>query len=249
MFHFGIGGLFATPFGSFASANPTPMQFGTIQDASIDIQGTLKELYGRNAFPDDARRAQVKITGKAKYARIHAKMFNDLFFGQMSTRVATGQSIAIVDEAGVVTTNTVTVSQSALFSEDLGVIYASDGTRLTKVASGPTAGQYSVSSGVYTFAAGDNGKTVAISYTYTAASGGYTYTVKNQAMGLEPSFILNLAEKDPTTGNVMKLKLFACKASKLSLAVKNDDYVIPDMDFTAFADSGGNVMKFDMSEE
>lgn len=250
MYHFSIGGLFATPIGSFAATNPTPTQFGTVQDASFDIQGTIKELYGRNAFPDDAKRAQIKITGKVKAARIHAKLFNDLFFGSGSTR-STTHSIAQIDEAGTIpaTPYTITVTNSATFSEDLGVVRVSDGYRMVKVSSGPITGQYSVSAGVYTFAAADTTLAMLISYTYTSTTGGISYLVTNQAMGREPSFIMQLAEKNATTSEVMKVKLYACKASKLSMPVKNDDFVIPDLDFTAFADASGNVMKFDMTEE
>jgi len=62
-----------------------------------------------------------------------------------------------------------TVSVANAFAVDLGVTYASSGASLTKVASNPALGQYSVSSaGVYTFAAADAGAAVKISYRYAA---------------------------------------------------------------------------------
>lgn len=59
------------------------------------------------------------------------------------------------------------LSSLGTFSSDIGVTKASDGTVFTKVASGPTAGQYSVdASGIYTFAAADANLAVLLSYAY-----------------------------------------------------------------------------------
>lgn len=73
----------------------------------------------------------------------------------------------------------ITVSQAASYVADVGVTI--DGTPATKVVSGPTTGQYSVNetTGVYTFAAADTGKTAAITYRYTIAPANYTVTVPN----------------------------------------------------------------------
>ena len=57
----------------------------------------------------------------------------------------------------------VTVSQSAAFSCDQSVKYAS-GTALTRVSGNPAAGQYSVAAGVYTFAAADSGQSLTFTY-------------------------------------------------------------------------------------
>jgi len=50
------------------------------------------------------------------------------------------------------------------WANDLGVIYSGSGVALVSVAGFPTAGQYSVSGGVYTFSSADAGAAVAISY-------------------------------------------------------------------------------------
>jgi hypothetical protein len=54
------------------------------------------------------------------------------------------------------------------WATDQGVTYAT-GAALTKVASGPTVGQYAVALGLYTFAAADAGAAVKISYGYVPA--------------------------------------------------------------------------------
>jgi hypothetical protein len=73
---------------------------------------------------------------------------------------------------------TITTVQAATFTEDLGVTKA--GVPMTKVASAPTAGQYSVNiaTGVYTFAAADQNQAVVIRYRYRIAAG-YTVTLPN----------------------------------------------------------------------
>src|SRR6185312_14240440 len=85
---------------------------------------------------------------------------------------------------------TVTIAPpgSGTFTLDLGVIYASGanaGVRLQKVASGPIAGQYSVASGVYTFATADANAAIWISYQYTVTTG-QTFQINNQPMGYGP---------------------------------------------------------------
>ena len=64
---------------------------------------------------------------------------------------------------------TITVSNATHFVADQGVTYASTGLPLIAVALDSGAGQYTfnAATGVYTFAAGDAGAGVLISYTYT----------------------------------------------------------------------------------
>jgi hypothetical protein len=66
----------------------------------------------------------------------------------------------VTDEAQTIPANPgpYTVVPVEAFYVDIGVKYASNGTALTKVASAPAVGQYSVDSdGTYTFAAADQG--------------------------------------------------------------------------------------------
>ncbi len=59
------------------------------------------------------------------------------------------------------------------WASDAGVVYSSganSGTTLTPVAGTPSAGQYNVASGVYTFAAADAGAAVSISYGFIPAA-------------------------------------------------------------------------------
>ena len=65
-----------------------------------------------------------------------------------------------------------TVSNAANFDADLGVVYASSGQALVRVASAPAVGQYSVAAGVFSFSSGDAGRAVLVSYSYTQSSNG-----------------------------------------------------------------------------
>jgi hypothetical protein len=50
------------------------------------------------------------------------------------------------------------------WASDLGVIYASSGMALRPVSGAPSAGQYSVASGIYQFSASDAGAALSLSY-------------------------------------------------------------------------------------
>ncbi len=126
------------------------------------------------------------------------------------------------------------------------MLYAATGLPLLQVASAPAAGQYSVASGVYTFAAADTGKAVLISYNYTLAATGQQFTVANQLLGTTPTFQANFY----TTfqGQAISLKLNNCTSSKLSFQTKLEDFVMPEFDFSCFADASGNVMTWSFAE-
>lgn len=78
---------------------------------------------------------------------------------------------------------TITVSNSANWQDGYAVVYATSGLPLSKVASAPAAGQYSVAASVYTFNSADASKPALISYTYTIAGTGQLLTLVNPLMG------------------------------------------------------------------
>jgi hypothetical protein len=237
---FGSGDLFLIPFGSAAAPNPSPMKVGTLQDVSIDISSTNKELYGKLQFPVAVRRGKSKIECKAKFANITAKMLNDAMFGQTITAA---QIISVVDEPGTPVTHAVTVVGSATFLTDLGVIDVTTGQNMINVPSAPAAGQYSVAAGVYTFVSGFTNP-VKISYEHSSTSG-QAFTLPTLPMGATPLFQAVFTQLDAPTGNQITLTLNACVASKFTLASKQEDFTIPEFDFTAFADASGNVFTFE----
>lgn len=245
MINFGAGKLIAVPTNladGSAIAVPTPVILGTMQDIGVDMSTEMKTLYGAKRYPIAVGQGKGKMAVKAKYAEIDAKILGSLFYGKLPTA---GIKAAVFDfAAGIPASSpyTITVAppNSGTFVADMGVIFAATGVQLTRVASAPTAGQYSVSAGVYTFAAADAGKSVALSYEYSATStSGEIFTITNDVMGYTPSFSMLL--QNSYDGKSMVLKLNRCVSGKLNLPLKNDDFAMYDFEAEAFADAAGNV--------
>lgn len=234
-FGFGSGSL----WGTNVNANSTPQEFGAIQDVSLDFSFSVKELRGRYQMPLTVARGAGKIQGKAKTGNISAKLFNDLFFGQS---MATGKTATVQNETAAIPTTpfTVTVTNGATFKQDLGVKFALTGIPLVRVAAAPATGQYSVNetTGAYLFAAADVALSVMISYTYTT-TGGNTITLSNQLMGITPCFGVTLNEV--YDGAAVTVQLYRCTSNKLTFATKLEDFIIPELDFEAMANSAGVI--------
>jgi hypothetical protein len=240
---FGSGSLLAV---RTDIVTPTPIQFAALQNATVDISFNLKELYGQFQFPLTVARSTAKITGKAKAAILRGRLFNDLFFGQT---LAVGQQLTALNEAQAVPNSgpfTVNAANASGFVADLGVAYAATGVPLVRVASAPSTGQYTVAAGIYTFSAGDANAAVQLSYTYAQPASGQKIAIANQPLGAAPVFQMNLTET--YQGKSLNLQLNACVSNKLSLPTKIEDFVIPEMDFVAFADASGNVGTISMTE-
>jgi hypothetical protein len=153
---FGAGVLIGTPLTDYAGnaiANPTPVQFGVAQEISLDISFDTKLLYGQNQFPVANGRGKGKISGKVKAAQVNGALFNSIMFGQGLTSGIVSDVYDVIGAAIPATPFqiTPTVPSSGTWSFDLGV-RDSNGVPMTRVASGPATGQYSVAAGVYTFA-------------------------------------------------------------------------------------------------
>lgn len=249
---FGSGLLWGTPqqdASGNAISNPSPVLFGTMQDVSVDISFDLKQLYGQKQFPVALGRGKGKIDCKAHIASINGALMNSILFGQTLTA---GGLADYYDQTGTAIPATPfeitpTVPSSGTWSADLGVRKA-DGTHMTRVASAPATGQYSVSAGVYTFAAADTGTTVYIDYQYTYTSTvAQNSNVSNLTMGYAPSFRADLLM--PYGGKNLVLTLYWCIGSKLSMATKLDDFTVPEFDFQAAANPNtGQVLSYGVSE-
>lgn len=243
MYSFGSGVLFGT---RTDIANGTPINFGLVQEVTIDESADTKELYGQYQRPIAIGRGKVKTTGKATVAKISGIAMASLYYG---VAPVTGQVATQFAEAGVVAASSpyeVTVANSATWIDDAGVTYAATGLPLTQVASAPAAGEYSVAAGVYTFATADAGKAVLISYTYGVTGSGQKIAVTNTLMGTTPTF----KAKFYTTfqSQAISLQFNNCTSSKFTFGTKLDDFTIPEFDFSVFADAAGNVMTWSFGE-
>lgn len=239
---FGVGVLIATSLTDalgVALAVPQSYRLGILQDVSTDFSFESKPLYGANQLPVDQGRGKAKLAFSAKTADIKATALAALHFG---ITPSVGVKLPVIDFAATVPSTpfqvTIVPPTSGTWLSDLGVQTAA-GVTLTRVASGPTTGQYSVSAGVYTFAAADTGVAMLISYEYSAASGGIIVPMTNQLMGYSPSFSVMLY--NDSKGSKLAVKLNNCQSDKLSMPFKNEDFAIADFGFMALDDGTGSA--------
>jgi hypothetical protein len=253
---FGAGQLYGTQtqdVNGNTIANPTPVQFGVLQEVVLDIEFTTKSLYGSLNFPVAIGRGQGKVSGTAKAAKINGLLWNNLLFGQTNPAEATGLLAVYTDTAGEVIPATPyqitpTPPSSGAWTADLGVL-DSNGNPMTVVASAPATGQYSVAAGVYTFAAADTGKTVFINYRYSVTATGNApvkQTLNAQLMGYSPTFSVDFAMN--YKGQQLTLHLYQCTSSKMSMTTKLEDFLIPEFAFEAFADTQNRVLDWSTSQ-
>lgn len=232
--------------------NPTPAFFGILQEVEIDFDQSLKELIGQYRVAVDVAFATLKITGKAKFARIQANIMNDMFFGG-TVEDASGDDMSVAEAHAVpATPYKVTVTNGGDFVNDLGVFNANTGLQMEAVAASPATGQYAVDSttGEYTFAAADTLIPMLFYYSYTITTA-KKITVTNPLLGTGPAFQLNIKEQYTNNAgviNTMFLKLNACRSSKLTLPFKNVDYTIQEFDFQAFADQANTIGSITVTE-
>lgn len=231
-------------------ANGTPFNVGFVNEFSYDLTGDTKELYGQNQYPLLIARSTFKATGKIKAATLSGQALNSLLIGgswtigtQYDTQTTTSTAIP-----GTPYQVTPTVPSSGTWVSDLGVVDATTLKPYIQVASSPATGQYSVASGVYTFAAADTTKNVIISfvYSYTSATG-QTMVVQNQPIGTTPTFQLDY--KSVLYGATYFVTFFNCVGGKWSMQHKLTDYAMPEYDFGFFANASQNIFRVSVATQ
>lgn len=242
MRQFAMGAMYAIP----AGANPTPVPIAILKDATVEYKQTKKELRGQWKAPIDMGEGPLDISIKVKNADFRASLLAAVIAGTTTT---TGSVLVVTGESWAIPTTPfqVTVAQSAFFSEDGGVLDLTSGKWLTRVASAPTTGQYSVAAGVYTFAAADVGHNLSITYSYTSASVGSTVTYLNQTMGASVGFGVRLYNLFTVSGVTRPLGFFfpAVHFEKLSFALKAEDWTELDVEGKVVQDTTSQtVFKF-----
>ena len=246
MILFGAGKLIATPptdAAGNAIAVPPPVTVAVLQDVSVDFDFETKTLHGEKQFAVAVARGKAKIGWKAKTGDFSAAALGSLLLGAQPTTARKG---AVIDFATAVPASspyTITIAppDTGTFVADLGVTDVLTGKPLTRVATAPATGQYSLSAGVYTFAAADTGKGLLISYEYSKASDttSQLFAITNNLMGYTPTFSALFFNE--YMGKKLVMKLNANVMGKQGLPFKNDDFTMSDFDAEAFADVSGSV--------
>jgi hypothetical protein len=239
---FGAGYIYGLAVGGTESSVVIPGYFATIESASVDISVTVKELRGAFEDAEDLASASRKITGKITTGRINLSTINQLLFADTFATGATAISNLETQVVPSSPAGVVTVTNSATWTADLGVFYTGTRQQLSPVSIGtPLQGQYKVVAGQYTFAVADEGTSVSISYEYTTTTG-HTLTLNNKIMGSSrPVFACYFSM--PYNGN-NDLTLFWCRATKLNIPEKREDYCVLDIEFMAGANPAGHVLQW-----
>ena len=224
-------------------ANGTPVNIGRANEFQLDQQFTKKELFGQSQFPLFIARGSAKFTAKAKAAVISGIALNSAFFGMT---LAAGQQATALSESGTIASGAYTAANHATLVSDLGVVYGATGLPLAYVPSSPAAGQYTQSGGVYGFNTADNGKAIFVTYTYTVAGSGQQLALTNPMLGVTPTF--QLWYYTSTNSVPLNVQLYSCVADKLSFAFKLEDFMMPELSFSCFANAAGNVGLYSFGE-
>ena len=245
MYVFGTGALIATPTRDNTGAliaNPTPVKLGTLQDVNVDMKVDLKKLHGEKKFAVAVGQGKGEISIKAKYASINMAAIA-LFTG---SAIAVGVK-GLTQVTGTIPATPFTINASSLlgggaqFVADAGCYFATTGLQLTRVASAPAEGQYSLNTntGVYTFASADTGKSVVFDMEVSRAGVGQTINLTNDTMGITPKFSIILLNKYNSENLVLKLN--SCTSATFGLPMKNEDFAASDFDAQAMSDAAGNI--------
>lgn len=232
---YGIGSVTAIPSGT----NPTPVDIAVVRNVSVEFKATTKPLMGNKLFAIDSATSNVSITGKIGSADFYAAMVGLVVPNTTTTASSVGvprKKMATHSAVIPGTPFTVTVTNSATWVTDLGVVNLTTGKTMTRKATVTAANEYSVAAGVYTFFSAEG--TVAIRYLYTDATTGYVLTANNTEVGASAGYSLFLA--DPAGGTKENVIEFpSVRFSNFSLSAKSDDWSESGLDFEVFADSSG----------
>lgn len=238
MFPVGIGSCFANPTGGNASTPSGPVFFGSLQDISFDFTQKIIKLMGQGKFADAAAQGDMDLKGKAAIGRFETSTFNHLMFGETTTA-----NVKLIDSLETHTIPTtpfaVTVTNSATWNLDLGVMNAITGAPYVAVGMTPVAGvSYTVASGVYTFASADAGTSVTISYTNVPASPeGSTLQIIQHPIAYGPFWEFYMPIPTPQTfPSVDGIHLFRCFSSAFKMPMKRDGFTISDFEWECFPD-------------
>jgi hypothetical protein len=230
------------------TATPLAVNVGYANEFSLDMAGSTKDLYGQDQYPLVSARGTVKVSGKIKAAVLSGIAWNACFFGASFTA---GRDSYYFNEQHTPSGLTQAMTNVTGGIVDLGVTYQSNGLPLQRVATATLPGTYSVvlSTGVYTLVAADE---VALNFSYTnfsAAASGQQLQVTNQLIGTNPTFQLDYyTNLNQPASKPFGVRLFSCIADKITIASKLEDFIMPEIDFSVFANNAGQVMNMNFPE-
>lgn len=240
MLHFGLGQVALIPSG----ANPTPVPVALLTDVKLDV--SLKEVAfnGNQQWPVEIALGEGDMKVTAKNANVNGGTLTALLGGATS---AAGAVLGILAElVSAPGTTTFTAANGATYADDLGLLDLTANKWMTRVAAGPTTGQYTINTatGAYVIAAADQTHNFSLNYGYTSASIGRTTTLNNQLAGTTPLFALACYNAYSIGGSTryMGWKFPAVVCPKLSWALNPTKYTEQDLSFSVRQDSASALV-------
>ena len=237
---FGCGVFFGIPNAGNMVPNPTPQQFGILQEVSVEFKADLKKLFGQSQFPIAKARGKIDVSAKGKVASLDPSFFAQLYFGQPTS---TGVNRTVYAESHVFAASIAPTNPTANY--DLGVINAATGLSLTAITTGsPVEGQYKFTPynatgptpAAYTFFATETDAVLLLNYQWPDPTG-TTLAINNQLMGYAPEFRALLY--NDFRNSMFALQLNSCILGSLTIPTKQEDFWVSDFDLDASTDAAG----------
>lgn len=231
----GVGGrIYVVPSG----ANPSPTQFAVFKSWTFELSQESSDLQSSGLDLLDTLPVKRRLKGKLSMSDFNTALLATVTSG---TTISAGQKLGAMEQSAIgATPYQITVTNSATFDKDLGVIDFTAGKELTEVAATPATGQYSFSAGVYTFAAADTTHNVGISYRYTVASSGKTIKVSAANAGVA-SLTYALHMVGSAGGKSYGIYVPAVRMPNLSLTMSPSEYSDVSVDWSAFLDANNDL--------
>jgi hypothetical protein len=167
------GRIMVVPYnsdGTLDIANKAIIVSDAVQEVQPSISKKIQDIPDGNS---DWPAAKVE-TGKEGKVTITTGVFPpDLFasvIGQTVAAVTNKPMWAVGVDYTISASNAITLAQTPA-AGNVPIVTGIDGTKYTKVASAPTAGQFSITGATLTFNAADANKPVKVTYQYSAATG------------------------------------------------------------------------------
>lgn len=227
--------------------NPTPIQVARMTDISVKFAKDTKALEADRIAA--LGKAWVGLTAKltAKTVEWNVDAVAAILSG--AATASEGRLIGVDGEACAVpaaTPWTVTIANPTGFVnlgiEDVTAGIAAGVRRfMSRVASAPTTGQYSVTSGgVYTFAAADASHALRARYYYSDAVVGRTIRIQNVQQRIDTPFIATLFNTN-ATGKDLGFRFPEAYCDTFGINFKMKDWAENDVEFDCLGDSNDDI--------
>lgn len=232
----GIGGrIYIVPSGT----NPDKIQLATVKSWNFDLSQEEIELRGSGLDVLETLPVKRSVKGKLSLSDFSTNLIAAVTSG---TTITAGSVQGTVQSTTVPTTPfQVTVTNSAQFVQDLGVIDLTAGKEMTEGATATGTGVYSVAAGVYTFNTADSAHNVKISYRYTVAATGKSLEVAAADAGIAATRY-ELHVYGSAGGKSYGFWFPAVSIPNLSLSMSPEAYSDVSVDFTAFLSATDKLM-------